>query len=339
MSLFSTELQLWYNQNHRDLPWRDTSNPYFIWLSEVILQQTRVQQGMTYYFKFVSHYPTVKDLAAADEQEILNLWQGLGYYSRARNMHKTAKFIVAQLQGIFPNTHEGLIALPGVGNYTAAAIGSFAFDLPLAVVDGNVYRVLSRYFNLDEFIDTGKGQKYYQQLADELLDQDRPALHNQAIMELGALVCTPKNPSCATCPLQMSCVAKQKHTWSDLPKKKGKVKVKNRTFHYFVVIQDDALILQQRGDKDIWANMYEFPLIQGESLPESMLDGITMIKSVTHKLTHQHLAVHFYASRTLGDLLSTENQLLVSFEDLKRYPLPRVIEKFLEEEMQLFSRF
>jgi len=339
MSLFSTELQLWYDKNHRDLPWRNTSNPYFIWLSEVILQQTRVQQGLSYYFKFVSHYPTVQDLAAADEQEVLNLWQGLGYYSRARNMHKTARYIVAHFKGEFPHTYEDLLSLPGVGNYTAAAIGSFAYDLPLAVVDGNVYRVLSRFFNLDEFIDTGKGQKSFQKLADEVLDKDRPALHNQAIMELGALVCTPKNPSCDNCPLQISCEAKQKNTWSDLPKKKGKIKVKHRVFHYFVVIQDDALVLQQRGDKDIWANMYEFPLFEGESLPGPLLEGITMVKTVTHKLTHQHLEVHFYTCVALSDLLSKENQLLVSFDDLKNYPLPRVVEKFLEEEMKLFSRF
>lgn len=339
MFLFSTELQLWYGVNHRDLPWRNTTNPYFIWLSEVILQQTRVQQGLSYYDKFTTYYPSLRQLATAEEQEVLNLWQGLGYYSRARNMHKTARHIVEHLNGEFPATLNGLLSLPGVGNYTAAAVGSFAFDLPLAVVDGNVYRVLSRYFNLDEFIDTGKGQKYFQQLADELLDKERPALHNQAIMELGALVCTPKNPSCAICPLQTSCEAKQEHTWSDLPKKKGKVKVKNRTFHYFVVIQDDALILQQRGDKDIWANMYEFPLIEGESLPESLPDGITRVKTVTHKLTHQHLAVHFYNAHTLLDFFSTENQFLIPFESLKNYPLPRVIEKFLEEEMQLVSRF
>jgi A/G-specific adenine glycosylase len=333
------ELQLWYNKNQRDLPWRNTTNPYYIWLSEVILQQTRVQQGMSYYLKFISHYPTVQSLANADEQEVLNLWQGLGYYSRARNMHKTARHVVEVFDGDFPDTHDGLLKLPGVGNYTAAAIGSFAFDLPLAVVDGNVYRVLSRYFNLDEYIDTGVGQKTYQKLADELLDKNNPAAHNQAIMELGALVCTPKNPNCACCPLEFSCEAKSKNTWSSLPKKKGKIKIKKRTFHYLLVVKDDALFLSQRGDKDIWANMYEFPLVESENFSDALQSSLTLVKTVSHKLTHQHLTVHFYSVKESKDFLTNGSYLLVPFEDLKNYPLPRVIEKFLEEELSLFSRF
>lgn len=338
MSLFSTELQKWYVKNHRDLPWRNTRNPYFIWLSEVILQQTRVQQGMSYYYKFVEHYPDVNDFAQADENEILNLWQGLGYYSRARNMHKTAQFVVAHHHGVFPKSYDDLLKLPGVGKYTAAALASFAFDLPHAVVDGNVYRVLSRYFNAEEFIDTGAGQKFYQSLADELLDKQNPARHNQAIMELGALICTPKNPSCANCPLTDSCEGRAKNTWNNLPRKKGKVKVKNRTLNYFVCVDDDFVLMKKRGDKDIWANMFEFPLIEGDDLPEPLTNEVELTKTLNHKLTHQNLTVNFYSTKFNNSQEAFSNTEKIAIDELKNYPLPRVIERFLEEEMKLFVR-
>lgn len=339
MSLFSTKLHAWYAHNKRDLPWRNTSNAYYIWLSEVILQQTRVQQGMSYYYKFVNRFPDIESMALAEENEVLNLWQGLGYYSRARNMHKTARYVFEELGGVFPNKFDKLLELPGVGRYTASAIASFAYDLPYAVVDGNVYRVLSRYLNVDEYIDTGSGQKLFQQLADELLDKSNPAHHNQAVMELGALVCTPKKPKCDDCPLQASCVSFAEHTFTELPRKKGKVKVKSRTLNYFTFLRDDRVYLRKRGDKDIWANMFEFPLLEGDHVPVELLDVVEFSKNTNHKLTHQNLNVNFYQLK-LSDFPHHvfENCIEVHIEDLKNYPLPRVIEKYLSEELGLDVR-
>jgi A/G-specific adenine glycosylase len=338
MSHFSEQLQAWYQQNKRDLPWRNTSNPYHIWLSEIILQQTRVQQGMSYYHKFIDTFLNINDLARASEQEVLNLWQGLGYYSRGRNLHKAAKMVVDEFQNRFPTNFEDIRKLPGVGNYTAAAIASFAFNLPHAVVDGNVYRVLSRYFNTDEFIDTPQGQKYFQALADELLDKQNPASHNQAIMELGALVCTPRNPNCENCPLADSCLAKANNTWLDLPRKKGKIKVRNRQLNYFVLIENDKVLLQKRGEKDIWANMYEFPMLETEQLDTRLIENLEFVKSMNHKLTHQNLEVHFYKLQDEDQLKIEHSGSWISIDDLKNYPLPRVIERFLEEVHDLVSR-
>ena len=339
MSLFSTELQVWYAKNKRDLPWRNTTNPYYIWLSEVILQQTRVQQGMSYYYKFIERFPDIESMALAEEKEVLNLWQGLGYYSRARNMHKTARYVFEELGGIFPNRFDKLLELPGVGRYTASAIASFAYDLTHAVVDGNVYRVLSRYFNADEYIDTGAGQKLYQQLADELLDKSNPAQHNQAVMELGALVCTPKKPKCVDCPVHASCVSFAENTFHELPRKKGKVKVKSRTLNYFTFFQNDRVFLRKRGDKDIWANMFEFPLYEGDNVPLELLDSVEFSKNINHKLTHQNLSVNFYKLK-LADYPHHvfENCFEVHIKELKNYPLPRVIEKYLIEDLGLDVR-
>jgi A/G-specific adenine glycosylase len=338
MSHFSEQIQIWYHKNKRDLPWRDTNNPYHIWLSEVILQQTRVQQGMDYYHKFVDAFEDIKTLAQASEQEVLNMWQGLGYYSRGRNLHKAAKMVVYEFQNRFPTNFDDIRKLPGVGNYTSAAIASFAYNLPHAVVDGNVYRVLSRYYNTDAFIDTPHGQKYYQALADELLDRQNPAIHNQAIMELGALICTPKNPDCANCPLSNSCLAKAKNSWSELPRKKGKVKVRNRQFHYFVCIENDHVLLQKRGEKDIWANMFEFPLLEGKQIKDEILNQARFLKSMNHKLTHQNLTVNFYALKNADEISIIHSAEWISLDALKDHPLPRVIERFLEEEYELTSR-
>ncbi len=331
MSLFSTELQSWYLKNYRDLPWRKTKDPYLIWLSEVILQQTRVQQGMSYFLKFSEQYPTLSALAQADEQEVLNLWQGLGYYSRARNMLKTAKFISENRDGVFPNSYEELLRLPGVGKYTAAAVASFAFDLPHAVVDGNVYRILSRYYNSEEFIDTTSGQKFYQSLADELLDKIHPALHNQAIMELGALVCTPKNPNCEQCPLNTSCASRPLGKWDSLPRKKSRITVKNRTLNYLVHEFDDQLLLQKRGTSDIWANMFEFPCIEGKQLPDEIHKKAKFLKTLNHKLTHQNLEVNFFRLDDISEVAVLANGQFVKMSMLRELPLPRVIEKFLEQ--------
>lgn len=336
MPYFSNQIQSWYLKNKRELPWRATKNPYHIWLSEIILQQTRVHQGMSYYHKFVSQFEDVSSLANASEQEVLNLWQGLGYYTRGRNLHKASKIITNKYDGCFPTTYANILSLPGVGKYTAAAVASFAFDLPHAVVDGNVYRVLSRYFNSDMFIDTPEGQRFYQKLADELLDSGNPATHNQAIMELGALICTPKNPNCNACPLADSCEAKSKNTWSALPRKKGKIKVHERHLHYFVSMKNDFLLLQKRGEKDIWANMFEFPMLEGEQLEAPILDRVSHIKTMNHKLTHQNLTVHFYDAKDLEKRFP--DSFWMPLDDLKNHPLPRVIERFLEEEYDLVSR-
>lgn len=337
-SLFSENIQAWYQREKRLLPWRSTKNPYFIWLSEVILQQTRVQQGLPYYQKFIEAFPKIEKLAGAYEQDVLNLWQGLGYYSRARNMHKTAKHVVQECQGVFPKNYLELLKLPGIGPYSAAAIASFAFNEPRAVVDGNVYRVLSRYFNSSIPINKPEGQKFFQKMADELLDQKNPAAHNQAIMELGALICSPKKPNCASCPLSDSCEAQYKNAWQQLPVKIGKTKVRNRYLNYFVCLTADQILVQQRGDKDIWAKMYEFPLIESESLDSEILREISLIKHVNHKLTHQNLSVHFFkASKSTSERIAP-NGFWVLVDDLKTLPLPRVIEKFLDETYKLETK-
>lgn len=224
----------WYRLNKRDLPWRETQNAYFIWLSEIILQQTRVLQGMNYYLKFISHYPTVHDLANASEQDVLNDWQGLGYYSRARNLHFTAKLISTEMKGVFPSSFNEIKKLKGIGDYTAAAISSFAYNLPQAVVDGNVYRVLSRVFEVHLPIDSTQGKKFFADLAQELISLKEPAIHNQAIMELGAMQCLPVNPICHSCPLNSICLAFSNRTYKELPIKLKKVKVRNRYFHFLI---------------------------------------------------------------------------------------------------------
>ncbi len=338
MSLFSSQIQFWYQNNKRDLPWRETNNPYHIWLSEIILQQTRVQQGMAYYEKFVLHFPNVKQLAKASEQQVLNLWQGLGYYSRGRNLHKAAQHVMEKHDGEFPSTFEEIIALPGVGPYTASAIASFAFDLPHAVVDGNVYRVLSRYFNSDTFINTPQGQKYFQELADELLDKVQPAQHNQAIMELGALICKPKNPTCDLCPLVDSCEGKSKNTLLNLPKKHGKIKVRDRHLNYLVCFENNQVLMQKRSEKDIWANMFEFPLVEGEHLEASILENVVFIKTMSHKLTHQNLKVHFYEINRMEINSFAHHGNWIHLKDLTKHPLPRVIDRFLEEVYDISSK-
>lgn len=335
---FSEQIQNWYHNNKRDLPWRKTKNPYHIWLSEIILQQTRVQQGTSYYHKFIDHFQDIRALAGASEEEVLNLWQGLGYYSRGRNLHKAAQMLVEKFNANFPSNFEDILKLPGVGNYTAAAIASFAYNLPHAVVDGNVYRVLSRYLNTSEYIDTPQGQKYYQQIADELLDPINPAVHNQAIMELGALICTPRNPNCEHCPLSNSCEARANNTWKDLPRKKGKVKVRSREFHYFVCIENDKILLQKRGEKDIWANMYEFPMLEGALYIKEIINHVKLLKTMQHKLTHQNLEVHFYSVKNELDLYISHQAQWMDIEELKNLPLPRVIDRFLEDVYALISK-
>lgn len=330
----------WYRLNKRDLPWRDTKNPYLIWLSEIILQQTRVAQGMEYYKKFIKHYPTVVDLASASEMDVLNDWQGLGYYSRARNLHATAKIIAFEMNGVFPATFEEIKKLKGVGDYTAAAIASFAFDLPHSVVDGNVYRVLSRVFNIDLPIDSTQGKKYFADLAQELLSKEHPAIHNQSIMEMGAIQCLPVNPLCDTCPLISKCLAKSLKVIEERPIKEKKTKVRDRFFNFMICREGDQLVIEQRTEKDIWQNMYQFPLIETESKKsleemnvffekEYKMKSIHYSEDVTHILSHQKInAVFYYFNEIPKDLL--ESQIKIEVKDIQEYPIPRLIDRYLE---------
>ncbi len=336
----SAKLLEWYRQNKRDLPWRQTKDPYKIWLSEIILQQTQVKQGLPYYQKFVTHYPNVQDLAAASEQEILNLWQGLGYYSRARNLHYTAKDIVTNYQGKFPKTYKELLKLKGVGEYTAAAIASFCCNEPVAVLDGNVYRVLSRLFGIDTPINTTEGKKIFKQLAQNQLDKRQPGLYNQAIMEFGALHCKPAQPKCTTCPLAPDCVAFQTGQTGHLPVKLSKVKIKKRYLHYFLVEWQEHIILEKRDSKGIWQNLFQLPLIETgannritnndlkklyEAYQIIPLNKPVILDKKLHKLTHQHLHINFWQLKSTRKPIS-----IVQKSAVPDYPLPIVIAKFLD---------
>ena len=337
---FSLQIIDWYRRTKRNLPWRDTNNPYFIWLSEIILQQTRVNQGMNYYFKFIQNYPTITDLANAEEQQVLNDWQGLGYYSRARNLHTTAKIIKEQYKGIFPTTHDEILKLKGVGNYTAAAIASFAYNLPYAVVDGNVFRVLSRIFDIDTPIDSNEGQKAFSYLANELLDKNNPSEHNQAIMEFGAIQCTPTNPDCTSCIFNERCLALRNTTLSERPIKKGKIKIKSRYFHYLHFEDQQSIVLQKRTKKDIWQHLFEFPLIEkSEELDEEILlqeikhitglEPVRNIKLPKHILSHQHIYATFWKFESLP-LITIESAQVIAKSEFHSYPISRMIDKYLE---------
>ncbi len=339
---FYNTLVYWYLQNKRDLPWRKTKNPYLIWLSEIILQQTRVDQGLNYYLKFREAFPTVLDLANAEEASVLKLWQGLGYYSRARNLHFSAKHIVNELNGEFPKSYDDILKLKGVGDYTASAIASICYDEPTAVVDGNVYRVLSRYFGIHTTINSTKGIKEFKQLAQQLITSDNPGTYNQAIMEFGAKQCKPQNPDCGQCPLNEGCVALQKKLVSTLPVKEKKIKIKQRHFNYLVLNTNNHTLLQQRTAKGIWQNLYEFPLIESEkeltfkelsasSILEQSFKGVNPSiqlfnhQTIIHKLSHQHLYTKFWIIE--ADRLPPNT---TSWNDFESYPVPILIHNFVE---------
>jgi len=344
--IFSKVLIQWYLQNKRDLPWRKTTNPYPIWLSEIMLQQTRVAQGMPYFLSFTTAFPTVFDLAAASEDQVLKLWQGLGYYSRARNLHKTAQYIATELSGVFPETYNDLLKLKGVGTYTAAAIASFSYNEVVPVVDGNVFRVLARYFDVEIDIAQASAKKEFAALAFELMPKDNPATFNQAIMEFGALQCVPKNPNCGICVFNESCAALQNNKVDQLPIKSKNVKVRNRFLNY-IVLEDETgnTIIQKRTDKGIWHNLYEFPLMETER--EEDFDAIASYlqtnfsdqyqvkslleyneKSILHKLSHQHLQIKFWKVKIEGRI---ENG--IDSETLRTFPFPIVIHNFIEKEL------
>lgn len=334
----------WYDMHCRELPWRSTRNPYHIWVSEVILQQTRVAQGYDYFVRFIDHFPTVEALAEASEDEVMRLWQGLGYYSRARNLHAAAQQIVAL--GNFPNTYDAIRSLRGVGDYTAAAIASFAFDIPKAAVDGNVCRVWSRVFGVDEPIDTLRGKQMIKEIAQMLIPVNHAAKYNQAVMEFGALQCMPKNPDCISCPLADKCIARAADRVGLLPMKSHKTKVTDRFMSYLYIHNHDTLLLHKRTADDIWKNLYELPLIESssavdveelfstssfaqwhEALPQYVYKGCT--DGIKHVLSHRVLYSAFYELEVQGPLSCPKGFLAVPLDDLHRYALPRLIERYL----------
>ena len=324
MSSFSESILNWYDVHGRDLPWRRTRDPYAVWLSEIILQQTRIAQGQAYWERFLAAFPDVQALAGASEDEVLRLWQGLGYYSRARNLHAAARQIAAQ--GRFPDTLEGIRALKGVGDYTAAAIGSIAFGLPAAVVDGNVYRVLARYFGLDTPVGTTAAKKEFTALAQSLLPPDRPGDFNQAMMDFGAIQCTPAAPGCLLCPLAGSCAALATGRVADLPVRQKGAAVQTRRFDYVYVRFQGRTAIRRRGPGDIWQGLWE-PLVVDQRLPGARL----LRGGVRHQLTHRTLLVDFYLWEPDSEPPLPEGYVWIDEAELDRYAKPRLFELLLEE--------
>ncbi len=346
-NIFTKKLLNWFGKNHRPMPWKGEKNPYLIWLSEIILQQTRVAQGLPYFERFKAAYPTITDLANAPEDEILKLWEGLGYYSRARNLHFTAKDIRDNYEGVFPTEYADILKLKGVGTYTAAAISSFAYGLPYAVLDGNVFRVLSRYFGIKEPIDTTAGKKLFTKLSQELLAKKRPADYNQAIMDFGATQCVPANPACKSCPMVQSCVAHQENLISKLPVKSKKLKKRSRFFHYLIINHGNQIWIRKRTQKDIWQGLYDFPLLETDQLLDRNklektteyqqiipLEGVISQVSVpfTQQLTHQKinaLFVEVTVPNFPGEI--PQEWIAVARKDLKNYAFPRIIDLYLQD--------
>lgn len=339
---FSSRIISWYRTNPRELPWRGTSDPYKIWLSEIILQQTRVAQGLPYYYAFSEAYPSVKELALAPESEVLRLWQGLGYYSRARNLHSCAKYIWHELGGKFPNTYQDLLLLKGVGSYTAAAISSFAFGEAQAVVDGNVFRVLARYFGIEADIATGKAKKEFESLANQLIPKDNPAEFNQAMMDFGARLCVPNNPSCTDCPLKDSCFAFQKGLVKDLPVKINKTKIKERDLHYLVIRCGENWVWKKRGSGDIWEGLHDFPSSENKLTLSLKIGGNPprpIQKKYRHIMSHQRLnasfsevEIPFEKKHELSQWCENEGYMLVSEKEIEYLAKPKLIVNFLKDQ-------
>ena len=344
-SVFSKSLLQWHSEIDRQLPWKKTKDPYKIWISEIVLQQTRVAQGTAYYERLITSFPTVKHLAQAQEDEVLTNWKGLGYYARARNMHAAAKQIMTTFNGKFPSDYKDILSLKGVGPYTAAAIASFAFDLPYAVLDGNVFRVLSRYLNESTPIDSTLGKKFFTNKAEELLDKKQPAAYNQAIMDFGALHCMPKNPSCHNCPFESSCAGLLNGTVGLLPIKAKKLKVKKRFFHYYLLTYKNRIYLEKRAEEDIWKGLYQPFLIESEkaltrqkviqqltdelNLSSDQIGRINQVGEDKQRLTHQLIQGIFYQIE-LSDVELTS--FWKSHEELKNLATPKLIDSF-------FSRY
>lgn len=334
----------WYADNKRDLPWRNTTDPYRIWISEIILQQTRVAQGYDYFLRFIRRFPDVETLAAASEDEVLKYWQGLGYYSRARNLYAAAR----SMNGKFPESYREVRALKGVGDYTAAAICSIAYGMPYAVVDGNVYRVLARYCGIDTPIDSSEGKKLFAALADEMLDRARPATYNQAIMDFGAIQCTPQSPDCLHCPLAHGCVALSERRVAQLPVKQHKTKTTNRYFNYIYVRMGACTLLHKRTADDIWKNLFELPLIEAdkELTEEELLESASfcsliaegevpevraVLRNVKHVLSHRVIYANFYEVVLPENSRSFAGYRRVAVDELEQYPVSRLVHTFLEK--------
>lgn len=345
--MLNREIINWYESNKRDLPWRKTTDPYRIWVSEIMLQQTQVVTVTDYYHRFIDQFPTIKDLALADEQKVLNLWQGLGYYSRARNLHQAAKSVMDVHNGVFPDSYDEILNLRGIGVYTASAIAAFAFNIPKAAVDGNVYRVLSRLFGVSDLTTSPQGKRIFQNLANELMADSPPHIYNQAIIEFGALQCTPKTPNCETCPLNLQCFACINKQQALFPVKKKKVKVIDRYFYYLYIYSNDRFLLQQRGDRDIWRKLFEFPLIEtanktdladliesetwNDLFKEINIEVSHRFTTKVHKLSHQNLHIEFIHIRIdAAGFESLLSFIQVDKEIVNDYPMPKPIVMHLE---------
>ena len=341
---FSNTIEKWYQEYKRELPWRESADPYVIWISEIILQQTRVVQGYDYFMRFMKRFPDVATLAQADEDEVMKYWQGLGYYSRARNLHAAAK----SMNGVFPKTYPEVRALKGVGDYTAAAICSFAYNMPYAVVDGNVYRVLSRHLGIDTPIDSTEGKKLFATVADELLDKKNPALYNQAIMDFGAIQCSPQSPNCMFCPLASGCSALAGGMVAQLPVKQHKTKTTNRYFNYIYVRMGAYTLINKRTGNDIWKNLFEFPLIETPeavseeefpALPEfraMFAEGETPIirlvcRDVKHILSHRVIYANFYMVDLPENSQSFTSYQKIKADELEQYAVSRLVHAFIEK--------
>lgn len=350
---FSDKVVEWYLRHKRDLPWRDTKDPYNVWLSEIILQQTRVIQGLPYYLRFIERFPSVQDLASASEQEVLRLWQGLGYYTRARNLHKCAKVIVSTHNGEFPKTFEKLLNLPGIGDYTAAAIASFSFKEPVAVVDGNVFRVLSRVFGIKNEINTPEGKRVFASLANSLLNTKMPDVHNQALMEFGALRCIPKNPPCSMCDFISVCYAANHNFQSLLPRKVKSRPSRKRFFYYVIIQHGNALLMRKRSEKDIWHGLYDFYSIENEKpikkdqllteVREAFgddihMENLTISSGYKHILTHQVILARFVFV-TGGKFVrpGDKNLKFYTFDKIFDLPKPMLITRFLSDSKNFHS--
>ena len=341
---FSKALINWYSGNARKLPWRETRDPYLIWVSEIMMQQTRIEQGLAYYLRFIKAFPHLNSLYNANEDQVLKLWEGLGYYSRARNMMFAAKQIIELYNGVFPNQYVEIIKLKGIGPYTAAAISSFAFGLNYAVVDGNVFRVLSRYYGIHTPINSHQGKKLFSVLAQENLCTNDPATHNQAIMEFGALQCKPANPDCSFCPLSSSCMALSSNSISVLPKKEKKLKILNKYLHFFFIQANNKTLIEKRDYASIWRGLYQLPLIETEKdvKLEEVLSSpkyieiigtknfqLRSVQEINHKLTHRNLYIRFYQLEVPA--FANRAYLQLDIDELSSLAFPRPIEKYLEE--------
>lgn len=345
---FAHILLQWFEENGRKLPWRNETDPYKIWISEVILQQTRVVQGLSYYHRFLDRFPDVKTLAQAPETDVLRVWQGLGYYSRARNLHASAQTIMSEHHGIFPNNYEQIRKLKGIGDYTAAAIASFAFNLPYPAIDGNVLRFVSRYFGIFENIAQNATRNLICQKCLPLMPPEHAGTFNQAMMEMGAMQCVPLNPNCQNCPFASSCNAFQNRQVAQLPVKLQKIKIRNRYFHYLLFLKENQTVIQQRTAKDIWTNLYELPLIE-TATPDLILSDFLKEKQIVpielpqllwqtkHVLTHQRIFADFHVIVVSELPIFDKRQVIVNLENISQYPVAKITERFFEKESLLFG--